>query len=212
MSPRNSDDSGCGCGILILIYLIAGFFVKMCSGTETNTTTENEKPSATYQSPRTENYHVESVEEEISEEDKPYLNNSLRTGATPYSEYYGEEYRCLYSQCSGIRVTAPRESDIVVIIKKNNKNGVVFQHGYICAGDSYQFDIPDGTYQTFFYYGTGWNPNKEMPSGVKGGFVKDEIFSKDDPQNIVSGVLSYTLQLQRNGNFQTQRSSKGEMF
>ena len=210
MSPRNSDDSGCGC--LILIALIIGFCVNKCGKSETNPTPEKDKPSTTYHSPRTENDYIESAEQEISEEDKPYLNNSLTTGATPYKEYYGEEYKCPYSQCSGIRVTAPRESDIVVIIKKNNKNGIVFQHGYICAGDSYQFDIPDGTYQTFFYYGTGWNPNKEMPGGIKGGFVKDEVFSKDNPQEIVSGVLSYTLQLQRNGNFQTQRSSKGEMF
>lgn len=128
---RNSDNSGCGC--LILIALIIGFCVNKCGKSETNPTPEKDNPSATYQSPRAENYHVESVEEELSEEDKQYLNNSLRTGATPYKEYYGEEYRCPYSQCSGIRVTAPRESDIVVIIKKNNKNGIVFQHGYIWA-------------------------------------------------------------------------------
>lgn len=110
------------------------------------------------------------------------------------------------------QVTAPRESDIVVIIKRNNKGGKVIAYGYICAGGTYQFDIPDGTYQTFFYYGEGWNPNKKMAGGVRGGFVKDEKFSKDSPQKIYSGVLSYILQLQHNGNFQTKSSNRNEVF
>ena len=76
----------------------------------------------------------------------------------------------------------------------------------------FQFDVPDGTYQTFFYYGKGWNPNKDMGNGVKGGFVKDEIFSKDKPQEICNGVLSYVQQLQRNGNFQAQSSNQKELF
>ena len=51
-----------------------------------------------------------------------------------------------------------------------------------------------------------------MGNGVKGGFVKDEIFSKDNPQEIYSGILTYVLQLQRDGNFQTRGSSRGEIF
>jgi hypothetical protein len=151
-------------------------------------------------------------EEELSQEDKQYANNSLSTGASPYTSYYGQNYKCPYGQCSGIRVTAPAESDIIVIIKKDNQDGKVMSHGYIRAGQTFQFDIPDGTYQTFFYYGEGWNPNKDMGNGIKGGFVKDEIFSKDNPQEIYSGILSYVLQLQRDGNFQTKGSNRGEIF
>jgi hypothetical protein len=99
-----------------------------------------------------------------------------------------------------------------VIIKRNNSNGKVIAHGYIKAGATYQFDIPDGTYQTFFYYGEGWNPNKVMNGGIKGGFVKNEIFSKDNPQDIYSGIITYVLQLQRDGNFQTKGSSQDEIF
>jgi hypothetical protein len=51
-----------------------------------------------------------------------------------------------------------------------------------------------------------------MGNGIKGGFVKDEIFSKDNPQDIYSGILTYVLQLQRDGNFQTKGSSRGEIF
>ena len=209
-SNKSSGKGGCGCFILIVLAIV--FIVNLCSGPKTNSTTDLNESATAYQSAKVEESSFENTEEEISEEDKQYLNNSLKTGVAPYATYYGKNYKCPYSQCSGIKVTAPHESDIVVIIKRNNKNGKVIQHGYICAGDTYQFDIPDGTYQTFFYYGKGWNPNKEMTGGVKGGFVEDEIFSKDNPQKIYSGVLSYVLQLQRDGNFHTQGSNKQEMF
>lgn len=150
--------------------------------------------------------------DKLSDEDKQYLGNSLITGTVPYRSVYGNNYVCPYTQCSGIKVTAPRESDIVVIIKRDNSNGKVIAHGYIKAGGTYQFELPDGIYQTFFYYGEGWNPNKVMKGGVKGGFVKDEIFSKDNPQEIYSGVLSYVLQLQRDGNFHAKDSNKSECF
>lgn len=155
---------------------------------------------------------LSSVSEEVLEEDKEYIYNSLPTGYTPYTAYYGKNYKCPNNQCSGIKVTAPRESDIVVVIKRNNQQGKVIAHGYIRAGATYRFDIPDGIYQTFFYYGEGWNPNKDMGDGVKGGFVKNELYSKDLPQDIYSGVLSYVLQLQRDGNFQTKESSREEFF
>ena len=154
--------------------------------------------------------YAEYSNEELSEEDIKYLDNSLSTGAAPYKETYGANYICNRVQCSGIKVTAPHESDIVVIIKRGNSKGKVIQHGYIKAGNTYQFDVPDGRYQTFFYYGEGWNPNKEMPNGVIGGFVKNEIFSKDRPQDVYDAILTYVLQLQREGNFQTQTSNASE--
>lgn len=209
MAKSNSSSSGCGC--LIIIFLAIAFVVNKCNdGDKTSITKKNEATnSSSYQRSNVADY---SQKEELSEEDKQYVNNSLSTGASPYTSYYGKNYRCPYDQCSGIRVTAPAESDIVVIIKRNNQDGNVVAHGYIRGGQTYQFDIPDGTYQTFFYYGEGWNPNKDMGNGVIGGFVKDEIFSKDNPQDIYSGILTYVLQLQRDGNFQTRGSSRSEMF
>lgn len=211
MARNNSDYSGCGYILLIMIAILWG--INKCNlsnkgSTSASTTSQNVMPNSNCDSQS----KATSMKDELSEEDKHYLNNSLSTGATPYKDAYGNNYKCPYNQCSGIRVTAPNESDIVVIIKKNNTDGKVVAHGYIKSGCTYQFDIPDGTYQTFFYYGKGWNPNKVMKGGVKGGFVKDEIFSKDNPQEIYSGVLSYVLQLQRDGNFQTKGSNKSECF
>ena len=212
MDGNKSNNSGCLAliGIIGIILLI----VNTCGDKETKTSTkktvEKEQISqSAYQQQSTIDY---TEREELSEEDKQFVNNSLSTGATPYKAFYGKNYKCPYDRCSGIEVTAPAESDIVVIIKRNNQNGKVVAHGYIRAGATYQFAIPDGTFQTFFYYGEGWNPNKDMGNGVKGGFVKDEIFSKDNPQDIYSAILTYVLQLQRDGNFQTKGSSRGEFF
>ncbi len=87
-----------------------------------------------------------------------YINNSLRTGDTPYSKYYGRNSRCTNYGCSQIKVKTSN-SDVIVTIKKHGK---VVRHAYINSGDSYTFSFPNGTYQTFFYYGKGWNPNKLM--------------------------------------------------
>lgn len=214
MDRNNSNNSGC----LVIIGLIGiiVLVVNTCDGNKELNNNVQEKPQSEQTSKPAYKEQSSTIDypdkEELSDEDKQYLDNSLNTGAAPYSQYYGKNYRCPYDQCSGIRVTAPQESDIVVIIKQNNQNGKVVAHGYIRSGATYQFDIPDGTYQTFFYYGEGWNPNKIMKGGVKGGFVKDEIFSKDNPQEIYSGILTYVLQLQRDGNFQTKGSSLNEAF
>ena len=210
MARNSTDNSGCGCIILIVIAIV--FFVNKCNDSDHISEPSKEsihKREVAYQQHNVAEY---PEKEELSDEDKRYLEESLSTGATPYSQYYGKNYKCPYNQCSSIRVTAPQESDIVVIIKQNNQNGKVVAHGYIRSGATYQFDIPDGTFQTFFYYGEGWNPNKEMKDGIHGGFVKDEIFSKDNPQEIYSGVMTYVLQLQRNGNFSTRESNKNEIF
>lgn len=214
MDRNNSNNSGClviigFIGIIVLVVNTCGDNKEIKNDVQEKSRSEQTSKPAYKQQSSTIDY---PVKEELSDEDKRYLENFLKTGATPYSQYYGKNYKCPYDQCSGIKVTAPTESDIVVIIKRNNQNGKVVAHGYIRAGQTYQFDIPDGTYQTFFYYGEGWNPNKDMGNGVKGGFVKEEIFSKDNPQDIYSGILTYVLQLQRDGNFQTRGSSRSEMF
>ena len=132
---------------------------------------------------------LSTITDTLSEEDKKYLDNFLQTGETPYSNVYGDNYIC------------------------PNENGTVCAHGYIREKHSLLFDLPDGTYQTFFYFGKGWNPNKYMREGITGGFVKDELFSKDEnPQEIESCVLEYVLQLTKDGNFSTSESTPGEVF
>ncbi|MGG5507263.1 MULTISPECIES: hypothetical protein [unclassified Myroides] len=136
-----------------------------------------------------------------------YIDNSLRTGSTPYSKYYGENSSCSDYGCSQIKVRTSN-SDVLVTIKKNDR---VVRHAFIQAGDSYTFSFPNGTYQAFFYYGKGWNPEKEMKGGeIKGGFITNEDFGKDEPQSLYNNVLEYELILQQNGNFSTRPSNPEE--
>lgn len=159
-----------------------------------------------------EQQHIERVarlEQERKEQEihDRYIDNSLRTGATPYSHYYGGNSTCSVFGCSEIKVSTSN-SDVLVTIKKNDK---VVRHAFIQANDSYTFSFPNGTYQTFFYYGKGWNPNKEMKKwALKGGFITNENFGKDDPQLLNNSALSYELILQQNGNFSTRPSNPEE--
>ena len=198
MASSNSN-SGCGFFIVLALVGIVFFCIKQCFDDKSEV-----PPKKT---------DLSTITDTLSEEDKKYLDNFLQTGETPYSNVYGDNYICPREQCSGIKVTAPTNSDVVVIIKKNNENGTVCAHGYIREKHSLLFDLPDGTYQTFFYFGKGWNPNKYMREGITGGFVKDELFSKDEnPQEIESCVLEYVLQLTKDGNFSTSESTPGEVF
>jgi hypothetical protein len=147
---------------------------------------------------------LERKEKEIYDR---YISNSLKTGSTPYAKYYGRNSICTDYGCSKIKVTTSN-SDVIVTIKENDR---VVRHAYIEAGHTYVFSLPNGSYQTFFYYGTGWNPNKEMKGGkMQGGFISGEDFGKDEGQMLFNNILTYELIMQPNGNFSTSPSSQDE--
>lgn len=149
------------------------------------------------------------LEEERKEQEiyNKYISNSLRTGSTPYAKYYGNNSSCNDYGCSQIKVRTSN-SDVLVTIKKDDK---VVRHAFIQGGDSYTFSFPNGTYQAFFYYGKGWNPEKVMKGGeMKGGFITNEYFGKDAPQSLHNNILEYELILQQNGNFSTRPSNPDE--
>jgi len=149
--------------------------------------------------------------------DESYKTNSLYTGAQPYSYCYGKNPYCSipdgYAECSFIDVQASSNSDVIVIIKKNNK---VYSHAYIKAGGYYKFKLGNGMFQTFFYYGKGWNPDKYMKKSIcgdiTGGFVSNESLDKSDPNYLNHSSISYTLYAVENGNFNAKPSNKNEAF
>lgn len=145
--------------------------------------------------------------------EEQYKNNSLYTGAKPYSYCYGSSNSCSTYGCSRVDVSSGG-SDVLVLIKDRSEK--VVRHGYIRSGGSYQFNIPNGSYQVFFYSGKGWNPNKFMKNTycgeLNGGFVSSESITKDSRTYISNQVLTYELIMQQNGNFSTQSSSKNEAF
>jgi len=140
-----------------------------------------------------------------------YINNSLSTGSKPYSYCYGRNLTCSGGSCSEIIVKTPRSSDVLVTIKQNDR---VVSHAFIRAGNSFAFNLPNGTYQAFFYYGKGWNPEKIMKQTtcgpLKGGFISEEVFGKDNPERLYNNILTYELILQQSGNFSTQPSNANE--
>lgn len=154
----------------------------------------------------------QNVADDAFEEQWKY--NSLSTGAMPYASCYGSSNYCSDWSCSKIKVLTGGSGDVLVSIK--NSNGKVVRHGYIKGGNSFTFNVPDGSYQVFFYSGTGWNPNKQMPSSscsyLKGGFVSNEDVTKDNYINLYSQIMTYELILQQQGNFSTKPSSKNEAF
>lgn len=157
----------------------------------------------------------ERREREIREKEiyDKYINNSLQTGSTPYAYIFGKNQSCSYYGCSDIQVKAPNNSDVIVTIK--DINGKVARHTYIRARGTYTFELSNGTWQPFFYYGKGWNPNKEIKgsSGIlRGGFIEQESVSKDSPQRLNNNILSYELILQTQGNFRPQSSNLNEAF
>lgn len=136
---------------------------------------------------------------------------SQYTGATPWENCYGKNASCEYVGCSDIRVNTSSNSSIVAIVKKYGK---VVKHAYISAGSSYTFQVPDGTYQVFFYYGSEWDRNKTMNSKdcytLRGGFKSKESVSKTERITLKGQIMTYTLTYTTSGNFSPKSSNLEE--
>ena len=163
--------------------------------------------NSTKPNPNNRNYETgySSTSTATTEEESPYIESRLQTGDIPYSNVSCEGSNSTVT----VSTSSNSECDVVVIIKHN---GQIVRNAYIAAGDSYEFSVPNGRYQVFFYGGKGWNPNKRMAGGQTGGFVANESYSKDSEVTLNYQGLNYELIPQANGNFSTQQSDASEMF
>ena len=131
-------------------------------------------------------------------------------GATPWENCFGKNASCAYVGCSNIEVQASG-SAVVAIVKKY---GNIIKHAYIAPNSKYTFELKDGTYQVFFYYGEFWDDSKKMNSNqcnrMYGGFTRNEYVSKDDPVTLSGQVLTYQLTSIVNGNFSPKSSNLKE--
>lgn len=166
--------------------------------------------------------HAKDAKDEIrllneAAENAKYANNYLSTGSQPYANIYGRNGS---GDCA-VSVNASGSTDVVVIVKHNNSNGRVAGHAYIRRGGSYTINLNPGTYQVFFYYGNGWNPNKKLSNGLTGGFTSSEQYGKDNPINLsysYSGdyiyydQMQYSLQSVVGGNFSMKGSNANDVF
>lgn len=180
---------------------------------QTKTTTK--KAGSWVTSTTTKNYHPEKLDEIIGQFiSKQWKNNSLKTGAQPYSNCFESQNKCSGYSCSRIEVTAGNR-DVITSVK--NSSGKVVRHAYINSSSKHTFEVPNGNYRIFFYSGSGWNPKKSIASktcrSLRGGFVSGESYSKD-PESIklYDKIITYELYEQIDGNFQTSSSSSNEAF
>lgn len=138
--------------------------------------------------------------------DEQYINNSLTTGSKPYTSYFGRAK----TGDNYIDIKTTEGADYIVIVKRHS-NGKYINHVYIRGGEKARMYIPDGTYDTYFYSGKGWNPEKAV-GNLTGGFVSGESMQKDDPQKIVSAYLEYTLYPVVNGNLRLNEADINDVL
>ena len=143
---------------------------------------------------------------------------SQYTGATPWGNCYGKNASCqTYPKdgylvgCSEINIKTSSSSSVVAIVKRHGK---VIKHAFISSDSNYTFEVANGTYQVFFYYGKSWDRNKKMNSDqcerIYGGFTENESVSKDNPITLKNQIMSYTLTQVSYGNFSPKSSDLNE--
>lgn len=113
-----------------------------------------------------------------------YRNNSLTTGAKPYASYFGKAQ----TGKNFIDFKTSGSSDYVAIVKRHSNNKYV-NHTYIRGGDNARLYVPSGTYDVYFYSGSGWNPNMVVGQ-FTGGFVEGGTMQKDGPIQLVSETIT----------------------
>lgn len=202
----------------LLIYNILNPYQEVVSNNNSNNSN-----SSTYSSSSSSNNNAfysdvstKPVPDEVVAERQPtqeeiwqekYKGNQLANGSQPYRSIYGKNKQYGSSE---IVVTAPNYEDALIMVKNNNN--IVVRHAYIRSGQTYTFIIPQGYYQVFFICGKDWCPEKTAPNGQKGFFLYSST-SKDSKTYIDKyQSLTYTLQLNDNGNFIPQHTSLDEAF
>lgn len=148
------------------------------------------------------------------EEYNKYKDNFLSNGSQPYAKYYG--YNPLldeYDDRAEIKVKAPSNSDVIVIVKRGGKTGPVMAHMYVRKGMTFSVNVkPRIAYQVFFYSGYGWDPEKQH-GNVKGGFVGNESVVADEQQILENLVqYNYDLNLSVNGNLHLSNIDVDDAF
>lgn len=129
-------------------------------------------------------YSTEQESNETTNSYDAYRNNSLRTGDKPYAPYFGKAQ----SGKNFIDFKTSSSSDYVAIVKRHSNNKYV-NHTYIRGGDNARLYLPSGTYDVYFYSGSGWNPNMVVGQ-FTGGFVVGGTMQKDGPIQLLSETIT----------------------
>ena len=155
---------------------------------------------------RRDSLYRDSIYQQQQLERERYRHNRLENGAKPYRAYYGKD-RTGYNYMD---FNTEKGYDYVVIVKRSSDMRVM-NHVYIRGGRMCRLYLPDGTFNVYFYSGTGWNPNIKIKR-VKGGFMESPSNQKDEGIRLYDSYVTYTLYRVPNGNLHLQQSSVDETF
>ena len=155
---------------------------------------------------RRDSLYRDSIYRQQQLERERYKHNRLENGAKPYRAYYGKD-RTGYNYMD---FKTEKGYDYVVIVKRSSDMRVM-NHVYIRGGRMCRLYLPDGTFNVYFYSGTGWNPNIKIKR-VKGGFMESPSNQKDEGIRLYDSYVTYTLYRVPNGNLHLQQSSVDETF
>lgn len=209
--------------VIICIVVLIGYAISTSINTGSKQQTESSETVESVDNPVSSGEELYSAptgytsepEEEQTSEVSEYRYNSLSTGSRPYKSYFGR------SQSGGhkMQITTDSGSDYIVIVKRHS-NGRYVDHIYIKGGHTASMNLPDGTFDVFFYSGSGWNPYK-MNGDCQGGFVENASLQKDGPVTLkrryegdyyYDQTLSYTLYPVYNGNLSLEGATEEEVF
>lgn len=136
------------------------------------------------------------------------IGGLIHTGSAPYASLWGENST---DGTSDIEIIAPRNKDVVVIVREAQNNKVV-RHAFVGRGDHHTLTLPAGFYQTFFYYGTHWSARKEVKPGMLGGFRYGEAYDKDKLRKLPAGIVRTYDLTSTEEDTETTPSNAEEMF
>lgn len=199
---------------LIIILLISILFKFLNKKNYTNSTEQTVKKNIINK----ENRMTLPIKDENIKSNS-HVISIKENGYSPYDEYFGKG---LYSNDTEntIRVTTPKNVDIIFILK-NIKNNRVIRNEYINANSTFELTkIPYGTYNFSYFSGNSWSDDLLLNNGeIIGGFTENKNFSKSENQKdnleFKTGYYgTYTIKLSQvlNGNLNTEASNEDEFF
>ena len=144
---------------------------------------------------------------------------SLRpqNGFSPYDDLFGKG---MYNNSTdnSIKVTAPKNADIVIFIKDVYSSKII-RNEYVRAESVFSLTgVPFGTYKFIYIYGNNWSIEAPFKDGkAAGNFLTDKGVGKSEKSYDVEfefgyyGTYSLILQIMSNGNLTTVPASETEI-
>ncbi len=221
LGSKGKDDNWKSCGCIVVVIFIVVIIIAVISA---NNTTDNASsadsiavdtaiydPYSILDSAVADTTVVEPdtafiYPQEDSVTANPYEGNRLKTGAKPYKSVYGKGRTGI----NYLEFNTSGEYDYVVIAKRHEDDKVV-NHIYIRGGENATMNLPNGTYDIYFYSGRSWDPTKDMGK-VKGGFTENDHIEKDVAVSLNNEYGQYTLYPVSNGNLTLMNADENEAF